>query len=776
MTQEGVTPAGPVRIELATSELEGGRYRAWADPARVLTVVAVSTPEDTFEKMVEPRLRELEFADENEDDPGGAPPAVRGLLGKLREAHGRLWRENRSLMREARSVELSCVIAEEDRVYFVKGAPAWACLLREGRAHPAGRPPDARESCSAALGRSERLGFEVTSMAVRPGDTVVVFASESDLPPDLRAVENLFARTPELKRACDGLVNLLGLQAQGACAVALRFVPVAAGPGRLLPNPLDDLAGEWSPETIEGQDLCSSPAATSAGPGRAGIPTGALPSGVGTSPDLAAGEGRDDLDFPGLDEAFAAMERHPVARPAEEHPAERPGSEELVPAGVGYHAADEEAIPVGAGLHPDSEELPRPRLNRTAWVGILGTLFVVLVALVALPRATGPGHRTTDWMEQAWRGGNGATAIGVLVVVPEPPARAVFVDGRQVAAETPARVDSVSAGRRRVTLDLGPCGTWEGEFTVRAGQSLRVAPRLTGSVSIVASDPSARGLVWVQGREKVSVPAVLDSLPAGWNRIFYEDERIPMWDRVVLVKPGQGAHVVVPNDYRGGQGAVRVEALRPRGNEGLVESEGDTVCVDGRWVGTTPLDLPLVPGLHSVRVGQAGPGAHVEVLEVKAGGVRSVVAQLGSGESPVLSHVAPGRILVRGPILLTVVVTGAADGWGAPMLHLPDLSPGSREIPMMPLDGTDGGFVGVVSPESVPLGRQLQYYFTVNGPDARTVWSDLYRLFPEAQWAGGAAVAVPRRADPALPLSAQPPSGGPPVPETRLPTEDVHTP
>ena len=77
MTHKSGEPAGPVRIELATSELDGGRYRAWADPGRVLTVVAVSTPEDTFSKMVEPRLRELEPTDDSEADPAGAPPALR---------------------------------------------------------------------------------------------------------------------------------------------------------------------------------------------------------------------------------------------------------------------------------------------------------------------------------------------------------------------------------------------------------------------------------------------------------------------------------------------------------------------------------------------------------------------------------------------------------------------------------------------------------------------------------------------------------------------------
>jgi hypothetical protein len=398
------------------------------------------------------------------------------------------------------------------------------------------------------------------------------------------------------------------------------------------------------------------------------------------------------------------------------------------------------------------------------------------VGLAAFPRGTGGGPGAPGWLELAWRGGGGTTATGTLVVAPVPPAKAVFVDGRQLASETPVQIDSVSVGRRRVTLDLGPCGTWEGEFVVRSGQPSRVAPRLRGSVSIVASDPVTAGRVWVQGRAKVPVPAVIDSLPAGWNRIFYEDGRIPMWDRLVLVKPDKGTNVVVPNDYRGGGGAVRVEALRPRGNEGLVESEGDAVCVDGRLAGTTPLDLPLGPGLHSVRVGPEGPGSYVEVLEVKAGGVRCVVAQLGGGEAPVIRHVAPGRVLVRGPILLTATVTGTPDDRGEPVLHLPALSPGSREIPMTPVDGTEGGYVGVVSPEFVPLGRDLEYYFTVSGPDGQTAWSDLYRLHPESQWGGGGAARA--RAPAGLPMGASPstPSAPAATPDTLHSPEDVHRP
>ena len=85
----------PVRIELATSELEGGAYRAWADPGQVLTVLAVSHPGDVFDRIVEPRLGELvPYAEEAAaDEPAagnkknspekkkGKNPAVAGGVG-----------------------------------------------------------------------------------------------------------------------------------------------------------------------------------------------------------------------------------------------------------------------------------------------------------------------------------------------------------------------------------------------------------------------------------------------------------------------------------------------------------------------------------------------------------------------------------------------------------------------------------------------------------------------------------------------------------------------
>lgn len=506
----------------------------------------------------------------------------------------------------------------------------------------------------------------------------------------------------------------------------------------------------------------------------------------GPVPDVGRPE---DPDFPGLDELFATLDRHGVGVPGS------PGTP-----GRSEQAEDVPAL-AAVGVEPDGDDQPRPRLGPKAWIALLSALVLTMVALVALPRSGGRVGHPAEWVEQAWRGGQGLGGTGVLIVAPEPAARAVLIDGRRFAGETPARIDSIPSGRHRVTLDLGPCGSWDEEVTLRAGESVRVTPRLSGSVSVSASDAAAGGRAWIHGRDKVPVPAVLDSLPCGWNRIFYEDAGMPMWDRMVLIKPGKATRLLVPNNHRGGQGAVRVEALRWQGRDGLVESEGDTVRVDGTVVGATPLDVPLAPGLHSVRVGPVGPGAHAEVIEVKAGGVRSVLAQLNEGEFPALRHVAPGRVRVRGPILLTVAVSGYPAGWTSPTLHAPSLEPGLREVPMTPVEGGQGGreagereFVGVVNPESVPLGRELLYYFTISGPEGETATSDVFRLYPEAQWAGGVAAGrsalgrdrpaasagtsrdEPPLDDPAAPAFEAGTAGEPPMVEPDASTDEVATP
>ncbi|MEZ4655322.1 MAG: hypothetical protein R3E12_17445, partial [Candidatus Eisenbacteria bacterium] len=237
-SSSGAESPRPMRIEFATSELEGGPCRAWADPSYVLGAVAVSDPADAFTQLVQPRLEELDAFGGAPD--GELPPIVTQLVDRLQKVHGRMVRENGNAEKPS-TIALTCAAVEENRVFFVKTCPPWIGLVRDGRAHAIERPAEDDAGPPAGLGAGERLSLEVTSLPVEPGDIVLLLCSEMNAAPDLRAVANVFNQTTDLRRACDGLVNLLGLQSEGAGAIAFRFVPVGASGSRAEPKLIEEL-------------------------------------------------------------------------------------------------------------------------------------------------------------------------------------------------------------------------------------------------------------------------------------------------------------------------------------------------------------------------------------------------------------------------------------------------------------------------------------------------------------------------------------------------------
>ncbi|MCC7143783.1 MAG: PEGA domain-containing protein [Candidatus Eisenbacteria bacterium] len=813
-------PELPVRIEVGTSEIEGGQCRAWADPSLVVAAVAMSYPEDTFTRQIEPRLADLDQA-LSSTEMGELPPVLSGLLTRLKEAHVRLYQDNRSLRREPSWVELACAVAEEDRVYFVRTSPAWICLIRDGKAMPAERGLEEATHPRGGLGSSEKLRLEVTSLDIEPGDIVLILASESNAPPDLRAIARLFVQTLDLKRACDGVVNLLGLQSQGASAVAVRFVPVvarrggenalaglidfggaaptptaaataapasaeiapsAAASGPEFPKPLDAWAREGGSASaqaapaapLEPPAPASPPPATNITPIRPETVAHADPGAA-----LEAGEGDlDDWNFP-WEAPKPPIQASAPASPAASAPS-APGTRapELVPsalAAAGASTAPTAPTPVAvapapidpttqsasAGHAAGSADTPPPAVHTSpeaafahssAWpsvvdpednelltsvprrptladrraalqVPILISIVIGLITLILLLLAAVPA------LKKRMSGGMKGAGSSQLWIESSPAAHKVWIDGVEVADGTPARLEGLRGGKHQVRLDLGICGSWETEVKLAGNRPVRLAPKVRGAVAVVAADPSRAGSVWIQGKQKLTLPARLDSLPVGWVRLFYEDEQVALWDRQVLVRADQVAQVVIPNQLVGENGLMRVEALAYREGDGLRESEGDSVFVDHAFVGVTPLDRTLEPGLHSVRVVSEGR-EYVDLVDLRPGGLRYVAAQFGLGGRPRLAHVAPGRAVVSGPVpLLVQVRAGDLGRVSMPTLHFPDLEPGQREVPLSEVEGEPGTFAGLADPRLRP-GQPLRYYFSVTAGE-QVVHSDLYSL--EAQ-------------------------------------------
>lgn len=783
----------PVRIEVGTSEIEGGQCRAWADPTLAVAAVAMSYPEDAFTRILEPRLANLDRIPgvEGMDD---LPPALRGLLARLKETHVRLYQDNRSLRHEPSWIDLACAVAEEDRLYFVRTSPAWICLLRDGKAIPAERGLEDGSSARTGLGSSERLRLEVTSMAIEPGDTVVLLSSESTAPPDLRAMARLFAQSNDLKRVCDGIVNLQGLQAQGASAVAIRFVPIHGAAARE-----DALAGllDWggvgdSAAAPLTEARASEPAHLTLAP-RLDEPT---PIAEQTDPEAMAGWPEtpgtaEDLEDAGEDWHFPWEETPPARTSPEPVPARVEGSpttetvavapsapmvvaapsiESAAPvpvapapaatilaaeqqhapavAAAGSAMAPEVApaagFPPSASVSPEaalagSHAWPTPtppdsatatlygvnaatRVHRSMQVPLLITIVVALITLILILLAAVPGFRRA-----LTRGAAKPVGHGQLWIEPSVSARHVYLDGVEVAQSTPARLDAVGNGRHRVRLDLGAAGAWEGEVEVTGKAPVHLAPKLTGSVEVLAADPSRGGQVWVQGRGKVAVPARLDSLPLGWTHLLYEDQEIALWDRPVLVRAGQPTRVVLPNHLGAAASMVSVESLVYEEGKGLGASAGDSVFIDHEFRGRTPYEEAVEPGLHSVRV-SSKTGEFTDLVDLRAGGMRYVPAQFGLVGRPRLRHSAPGRVLAGGPIALMVEISaGDPSRLLDPRLHLPEAAPGRREVAMAPVEGSDGTYAGLVDPADLQSGRELRYYFSVVS-GGETVYSDLFEL------------------------------------------------
>ena len=161
----------------------------------------------------------------------------------------------------------------------------------------------------------------------------------------------------------------------------------------------------------------------------------------------------------------------------------------------------------------------------------------------------------------------------------------------------------------------------------------------------------------------------------------------------------------------------------------MLDSPGDSLVLDGRFVGLTPWEREVAPGLHGVRVSCRNGQAWTEVVELAAGGTRIVAPRFGMEHWPRMSHIEPRRILLQGPVLLSVTIDGTeGDQARNPRLHLPGLDATVRDMPLSSIDPVEGVYVGIVDQASVPLGRPVDYFFTVETSSGQTLCSELYRF------------------------------------------------
>ncbi len=691
-------PLPPMRIEMATSEIEGAETITWIDPTQVIGCIAHSQPKEAFARYVEPRLAELNRPHDGSASGEGTaalPARVGIVLERLRQIHGRLFRENRSVLRDPRIVRLVVTMVEENRIFFVKGIRCWVFRVREGAATRI----RGEEECAprqAALGSQGRLSLAVTSLPYEAGDVIVLLAAEGGDPPDPRAIASVLEQTQDLKRACDGLVNLFGLESEGAGAVAIRFVPIQTSHAGEAVFFFEDLSRELRAEAA----------------------------------NLYTNRPQESLEEIPLPSFLESLESASAAPPPPK--AETPSPEiELTLPEMEIPAPVEilKPLPVGARITPPPVEPPAGRREEPASpsaprrmprraLALISGAIVILLAVAGVPR----GLRLIQ-------GGGDRAGYGVLRIDSVPPARAISIDGVDQGSGTPAILEGIAPGVHRVRLDLGAFGAIEEKVRVRKGESSDFKARGTGALEIVLAEDRPGARMWIRGRSPELPPCTLDTLVAGWHEVYYEDDRIALWQRPVLIRAGETTRLRIPNAFASESALLRIESWDFTDGEGLRETTGFAVHVDGESQGSTPVEIEVTPGLHGIRVESADGRVWTEVCDLRAGCSRVIAPRFGMGEWPQIRHREPGRVLGRGPILLTVEI-GTADGAPArnPRLHLPELGPGERDVPLELLDVATGAYVGSVDPAALPLGEAVVYYFTVQTPGGEILCSELFRL------------------------------------------------
>ena len=408
----------------------------------------------------------------------------------------------------------------------------------------------------------------------------------------------------------------------------------------------------------------------------------------------------------------------------EELKAEEPLGEdppEAVPAG-GTNSetggAAEEAPPKQSESAPSVlDEFPPPGKGggSRAWPVLLGIVVVLLIAVIAVPLLR---FQSGEVVQEG---------TAALRVDPDPPARAIFIDGVDMQTGSPAVLEKLKAGEHLVRLDLGSFGVIDAEVSLTSGATVELKPTATGSVEIEAAVPRPGAVAWVKGREPREVPCRFDSLPVGWVDAFYEDAQLPLWQREIVIRAGQSFQLRVNNAIAADRSLLRIESWLYRPGEGLLESFGDSLFIDRRFVGCTPWEEEVTPGLHGVRVCCENEQEWTEVVEMVAGGTRVVAPRFGMERWPRIIHLEPGRTLLQGPVLLSATILDPEEVPPRnPRLHLPGLDAAVRDMPLSAIDPEEGVYVGVVDRGSIPLGRRISYYFTVETSAGKTLCSELY--------------------------------------------------
>lgn len=230
---------------------------------------------------------------------------------------------------------------------------------------------------------------------------------------------------------------------------------------------------------------------------------------------------------------------------------------------------------------------------------------------------------------------NAAPGTGSLLVSSNINGAEVYIDGRKHGDNAPTLVENVSPGKHVVEVRAQGHVPARQEVTVEEGKTVKVNLDLvpdkamvaanSGTLMVLSSEKNAE--ITVDGEARGKAPVKVEGLAEGTHLVEARKEGFEPAEQKVAVKKGEFQTI-----------KLVLKAMAPARKSGAIRVvspvRGAEVYIDGTLSGKTPvLRHQLDPGPHFVTVRKSGYQDLVQTVEVKAGKIAEVKAELKKSDS-----------------------------------------------------------------------------------------------------------------------------------------------
>jgi len=228
---------------------------------------------------------------------------------------------------------------------------------------------------------------------------------------------------------------------------------------------------------------------------------------------------------------------------------------------------------------------------------------------------------------------------GTISVTSNPQGADIYLNDESLGLQTNSVIQDVFPGIHYIRLELPGYRTWETIFEVEEGRTAYIGHNLepvVGDAFSVSTTPEG-AQIFIDDTFSGISSIVLHELPAGQHRVLLQLENYSDYAATVTINEGMSQSLVHTFEPVSTLGRITVES---------VPSDAD-IYLNGEFKGTTKTTLEdVVPGTYDVVIEKTGYDDWTGRVDVAAGKISEVKAELSPAKVVLSVHTVPGGAAV----------------------------------------------------------------------------------------------------------------------------------